>query len=103
MTMGQSTTVLVEMAYAENPLERERFPETFAFVEGDKGSAELAPDFWIRVTTKDGTHSKRCPPPRYAWANPAYDVVHSSIVPCQANLLKELCGKEQLRRVRRTI
>jgi predicted dehydrogenase len=93
MKMGQGTTAVVEMAYAENHLERDRFPETFIFVEGEKGSAELAPDFWIRVTTKDGTHSRRCPPPRYAWANPAYDVVHSSIVPCQANLLKQLRGE----------
>jgi hypothetical protein len=30
---------------------------------------------------------------RYDWANPFYDVVHSSIVPCQADLLKGLQGK----------
>lgn len=87
-------TVLVEMAYAENYLERDRFPETFIFVEGDRGSAELAPDFWIRVTTREGTHARRCPPPRYAWADPAYDVVHSSIMPCQANLLAALKGEQ---------
>jgi predicted dehydrogenase len=90
--MGGQTTVLVEMAYAENALERERFPETFAFVEGDKGSVELAPDFWIRVTTQAGTWAKRCPPPRYAWADPAYDVVQASMVPCLANLLQALRG-----------
>lgn len=92
MDMGAGTTVIVEMAYAENHLERDRFPETFIFVEGSQGSAELAPDYWIRVTTKDGTHARRCPPPRYPWADPAYDVVHSSIVPCQANLLEGLRG-----------
>ncbi len=87
-----TATVLVEMAYAENYLERDRFPETAIFVEGDRGSAELALDHWIRVTTKDGTHIRRCPPPRYPWADPAYDVVHSSIVACQANLLEALKG-----------
>jgi hypothetical protein len=33
------------------------------------------------------------PPPRYVWADPAYDVVHASIVPCNENLLGGLQGK----------
>lgn len=86
-------TVVVEMGYAENYLERDRFPETFIFVEGARGSAELAPDYWLRVTTAEGTHARRIVPPRYSWADPAYEVVHSSIVPCQANLLAALRGE----------
>jgi len=92
LRMGNKTTVLAEMAYAENPLERECFPETLVFVEGDKGSLELAKDYWIRVTTANGTTAKRFPPPFYSWVNPAYEVVHSSIVACQANLLQGLNG-----------
>jgi predicted dehydrogenase len=84
------TTVICEMAYAQNPLERECFPQTLLFVEGDRGSLELAPDYWLRVTTADGTLSRRHPPPRYSWADPSYDVVHSSMVPCLANLLGAL-------------
>lgn len=91
----EDATVVVEMGYAENYLERECFPQTVIFVEGAKGSAELAPDYWVRVTTAAGTHARRVPPPRYAWADPAYEVVHSSIVPCQANLLAALRGKSQ--------
>lgn len=86
-------TVLVEMGYAENYLEIDRFPETFITVEGEKGSIHLAPDYWIRVTTEEGTHAKRYPPPRFAWADPAYDVVQSSIVPCNADVLKGLRGE----------
>lgn len=93
MQMGGRTTVLVEMAYAENFLERDHFPETCFFVEGEKGSAEIGPDFWLRVTTKSGTHARRVPPRRFAWANPAYDVVHASIVPCNADLLRALRGR----------
>ena len=93
MHMGGKTTVISELGYAENYLERERFPETFIFVEGDKGSAELCPDYWIRVTTKNGTHAKRYPPPNYWWADPNYLVVHSSIVPCIGNLLEALRGE----------
>lgn len=89
----EDATVVVEMGYAENYLERECFPQTVIFAEGAKGSAELAPDYWVRVTTASGTHARRVPPPRYAWADPAYEVVHSSIVPCQANLLAALRGE----------
>jgi predicted dehydrogenase len=87
------TTVLCQMGYAENPLERECFPETLAFIEGDRGSVELTPGFWLRVTTKDGTLARKVSPPVYPWANPAYAVVHSSIVPCNVDLLRHLRGE----------
>jgi predicted dehydrogenase len=93
MEMGERTTVTVNMAYAGNFLEHDRFPETYFFIEGEKGSIELGPDFWLRVTTKNGTQARRYPPPRYAWANPAYDVVHASLVPCNANILQAIRGK----------
>jgi predicted dehydrogenase len=93
LAMQSGATVLVEMGYAGNPLERDRFPETYIFVEGAKGSLELGPDFWLRLTTSQGTHLRRVAPPRYPWANPAYDVVHSSIVACHANLLAALRGE----------
>ena len=32
-------------------------------------------------------------PPRYAWANPAYDIAHASIVDCHRNLLGALQGR----------
>ena len=89
MQMGEGTTVVCDMSYASR-LERERFPETYVQVEGDQGSLELGPDYWVRVTTAEGTHAKRHPPPRYAWADPAYDLVQASIVPCNADLLKAL-------------
>ncbi len=89
--MEGAATVICDMSYATR-MEKERFPETFVFVEGEKGSAELGPDYWIRVTTEQGTLAKRYPPPRYDWADPTYDVVHASIVACQENLLAGLRG-----------
>lgn len=86
-------TTLCSMAYAENALEIDRFPQTFVFVEGSHGSLELAPDFWLRTTTKDGTFARRIVPPRYAWADPQYDLVHASIVPCNAEILSDLRGQ----------
>lgn len=91
---NRGMTVVCEMSYASKT-EIERFPETYIYIEGDKGFLELGPDFWIRQTTETGTWSKRFPPPRYLWADPAYDVVHSSIVACQDDLLKHLKGEVQ--------
>src|SRR4051794_24883357 len=84
------TTVTVNMGYAGTPLERECFPETLVFIEGDQGSIEVAPGCWVRVTTRAGTHAERIRPPQFAWADPDYAVVQSSMVACQADLLRAL-------------
>ncbi len=89
--MHSGATVSCEISYATR-MEHERFPQTFVFVEGDRGSVELGNDYWIRTTTAAGTWAKRSPPLRYGWADPQYDVVHASIVPCHANLLAALQG-----------
>jgi predicted dehydrogenase len=88
-----STSVVCTLAYAENALERECFPQTQIFVEGEHGSLELAPDYWLRLTTANGTHARRWPPQRYTWADPAYALVHASIVDCNADLLAGLRGE----------
>lgn len=94
LAMGpREIPVVVRMAYAENFVERECFPQTLAFVEGSLGTVELAPDYQLRVTTREGTLVRRVPPPFYPWADPRYAVVHSSIVPCHANLLGALRGE----------
>jgi predicted dehydrogenase len=86
--------VVCSMSYASR-IEHDRFPETFVFVEGDRGSAEIAPDYWVRTTTAAGTLARRVPPQHYAWADPTYDLVHASIVSCQTNLLAALRGEAQ--------
>ena len=93
MQMRGGATVTCSLAYAGNALEREAFPQTSLFIEGEQGSLELGPDFWLRTTTKAGTLLQRVPPPRYAWADPAYAIVHASIVPCNANLLRAIKGE----------
>jgi predicted dehydrogenase len=78
-----------EISYSSK-IERPIFPETLIFIEGSQGSIELAPDLWLRVTTDAGTTTQHCLPPTYVWADPRYAVVHASIVPCHANLLRAL-------------
>lgn len=70
----------VDMSYA-SPVEHDRFPETFIHIEGEKGSLELAPDYWIRQTVNGRTTAYRTPPPVYAWADPAYQLSTTSVVP----------------------
>ncbi|MBC7806324.1 MAG: Gfo/Idh/MocA family oxidoreductase [Akkermansiaceae bacterium] len=92
MPMGEAqTAVTVEMSYASRT-ECERFPQTYLFVEGDRGSLEIGPDYLLRVTDETGTHVSRHAPPRYAWADPQYDLVQASMVPCIADLFGHLSG-----------
>lgn len=93
LAMGPArTTVLIELGYAETPLERECFPQTLAFVEGPLGSIEITPDFGLRVTTSAGTQVDRVAPPRYSWADPRYDIAHAAIAECHRDLLPAIRG-----------
>ncbi len=93
LEMRNGMHVTVNMAYAGNALERDAFPETLLFVEGEKGSAELAPGCILRTTTRRGTRVRHAAPPVYPWADPRYAVVHASIVPCNADILAALRGR----------
>lgn len=91
LEMENGMAVNCNLSYASRT-ENERFPETYIFIEGEQGSLELGPDFWIRVTTNDGTLSKRYPSSVYPWADPGYALIHASIVECHRNLLGALRG-----------
>ena len=93
MMNGGHTTVTCELGYPENYMEHDYFPETMVYVEGSKGTVEVAKDYWLRVTTKDGTHSRRFAPQWYPWVDPGYHLIHSSIVPTNAHLLAALRGE----------
>jgi D-apiose dehydrogenase len=89
MQMKSGLSCYAEMSYA-SILEKESFPQTLILVEGSKGSIQLAHDFEIRVTTKSGTVNENVSPTQYSWADPAYALVHSSIVDCNRNILEGL-------------
>lgn len=104
---AQGTTVVCEMSFASR-LEDEAFPETLLRVEGSAGSLELKKGHWVRVTTAEGTLSRRVEPARFSWSDPSYDVVQDAIVRCNQNLLggitgsapAETTGEDNLRTVR---
>jgi len=92
MQMKSGLSCYAEMSYA-SILEKESFPQTLVLVEGSEGSIQLAHDFEIRVTTKSGTVKENVSPTQYSWADPAYALVHSSIVDCNRNIMEGLLGR----------
>ena len=92
MKMQSGISCYAEMSYA-SILEYESFPQTFVLVEGEYGSIHLTKDFEIRLTTRSGTEVVRAEPKIYSWLDPAYAVVHSSIVDCNRDILNQLQGK----------
>ncbi|HEV8083960.1 MAG TPA: Gfo/Idh/MocA family oxidoreductase [Chitinophagaceae bacterium] len=82
---------IAELSYA-SILEKEIFPQTLILVEGSEGSVQLTHDFLLKITTKQGTECSVIKPIFYQWADPAYLVVHSSIVDCNRNILEALQG-----------
>ncbi|AHM61157.1 oxidoreductase domain-containing protein [Flammeovirgaceae bacterium 311] len=91
MEMESGLHCYVEMSYA-SILEKEAFPQTFILVEGDRGSLHLTHDYQLKITTRAGTKTEKIEPQFYAWANPDYAVIHSSIVDCNRDILNGLRG-----------
>jgi len=89
LRMQSGLTCYVEMSYA-SMLEKEAFPQTLVRVEGSAGSVVLTHDYVLKTTTATGTTATTVAPRQYAWADPAYALVHSSIVACNQNLLNDL-------------
>jgi D-apiose dehydrogenase len=91
ITMQSGLHCYAEMSYA-SLLEKEAFPQVLVLVEGTEGSIYLTNDFEIKITTKTGTTSEIVMPKMYYWLDPAYAVVHSSIVDCNRDILEGLKG-----------
>ena len=81
LRMASKTTVVVEMAYAENPLEDT--PQTL----GISGRRQRISGVGHRLEPAQAAAEERFPLPHYSWANPAYETSICSIVSCQADLI----------------
>ena len=94
MKMKSGASCYAEMSYA-SILEYESFPQTFILVEGERGSIQLTKDCEIRITTRQGTTSVTAKPFLFPWVDPAYSLVHSSIVDCNRNILEAIQKKSK--------
>ncbi len=92
MSMTGCDSVVCEMSYASR-LREEAFPQTYLLIEGSAGSIELGKDYKIYVSTQEGLSEETVPVPAFPWADPAYDLVHSSIVACHRAILDDLNGR----------
>jgi predicted dehydrogenase len=93
MRMGGGMTVTCAIGFPGHFLEHDVFTQTLILVEGDRGSAQIDRDYWVRVTTQSGTRSNRHAPVWLPWMHPQYLASHASIVPCNASLLRALRGE----------
>lgn len=91
MKMKTGAHCYAEMSYA-SILEKEVFPQTLVLIEGSQGSVRLDADFQIVTTTRAGSVIEKVEPVLYDWIDPAYAVVHSSIVDAQRDILNGLRG-----------
>lgn len=83
-----------EMSYA-SILEKEAFPQTLVLIEGEKGSLHLSNDFVLKTISRVGVIAEEIIKPKmYDWLDPEYAVVHSSIVDCNADILKGMQGAQ---------
>jgi D-apiose dehydrogenase len=89
LRMTSGLTVTANMSYASK-WEFDRFPETFVAVEGTRGGVSLGLDHTLKIITDAGIREERVPLPCYSWADPAYALIHTSIVECHRNLLGAL-------------
>jgi len=91
MEMESGLHCYAEMSYA-SIMEKEAFPQTLVLVEGEKGSLHLTNDFELKLFTRQQVTAAVITPVMYNWADPAYAVVHSSIVDCNRDILQGLQG-----------
>jgi predicted dehydrogenase len=94
LRMARGATVTITISFSSVPA-RDPFPETLVRIEGEEGSIDLAPDYQLRVTRRDGMTTRSVAPRVYDWADPAYAVVHASIVDCNRNLLDAINGVDR--------
>ena len=92
MRKQSGMTVTCNMSYA-SCWEYDRFPQTMVAIEGTRGGISLGTDYAIRIFDERGEHREQIQLPKYDWVNPAYGLVHSSIVDCHRNLLAGLRGE----------
>ncbi len=82
----------VELSYT-SIVEQDRFPETYILIEGEQGSIELAPDSWVRTTTRNGTHAIRVITPYYPWVDRRYYLSQTATVEANRDFLLALKGE----------
>ena len=71
----------------------ERFPQTLAQIEGDRGSFELAPGYRLRRHLPDGLTEHDVEPPVPAWGARPWHLAQDSVAAFEAHVAEVLAGR----------
>jgi D-apiose dehydrogenase len=71
----------------------ERFPQTLAQVEGDRGTLELLPDYRLRLHGPDGVTKTRVDPPVPAWGERPWHIIQESVAAFEGHVAAVLAGQ----------
>ena len=93
--MKSGVHVTQELSYASK-VEHDRFPETFITVE-EKPDLGIGTGLLGKGNHQEGTMAKRVEIPYYPWVDSRYEVVHTSIVEVNRNLLAALNTNRKLK------
>lgn len=85
--------VSVELGYA-GVWSEDHFPETYALIEGSKGSIEIRKGHRVLVTTEAGVQEFDASSEIYPWVDPRYALVQSSMVPCIQSMVDSIRSNE---------
>ncbi len=95
LVQRHGVTVTCNMSYASR-WQDDKFPQTMIAIEGTEAGVSLDQDFVIRTYAGAKRESNQVQIPHYDWADPDYDLIHSSIVDCHRNLLSGLQGSNDV-------
>lgn len=93
MRKQNGLTVTCNMSYASH-WEFVCFPQTMVAVEGTRGGVSLGRDYQLTRFGEDESKREQIVIDEYAWANPEYMLIQSSMVGCLRNLLAGLRGEK---------
>ena len=71
----------------------EPFPETFAEIEGSKGTLLLGPDYSLVLQDEEGAHSIDCAPAVPSWGERPWHCVQDSVIRFQTQVAEMLNGR----------
>lgn len=89
--MKNSVVCVQEISFS-SPLEKEIFPQTLLTVEGNKGSIRLDADFYLAVTSPDGTNYEIIKMKKYPWQTDRLYPEPPAIVACNNDILQDILG-----------
>ena len=91
LRMKNGVVCIQEISFS-SPLEKEIFPQTLLIVEGTKGSIRLDADFYLAVTSPEGTNYEIVEMKKYPWQTDRLYPEPPAIVACNNDILQDILG-----------